>query len=147
MQPDQTTEAADDGPLLEEHDQAEPTDRPGREAAKYRRQLREVQAEAEQLRSQLEVMRRREAERLAVLPVGPATMGLHDGRDLWLSGIEPDALVGDDGTVDPGLVAEAVRALGADRPHLLQKVPDYDAGVRAGVGPHGRGWGALIRGA
>jgi len=147
MLPDQTTtEAADDGQAHEEHDQAEAADRPGREAAKYRRQLREAQAEAEGLRSQLDAMRRREAERLAVLPAGPAVMGLHDGRDLWAYGADPAALVDDDGTVDPERVAAAVRAIGDERPHLLQKVPDFDGGTRTGV-REARGWGALIKGA
>lgn len=146
MQPDETT---DDGPVLEEHDQEvtaeeEPTDRPGREAAKYRRQLREVQAEAEQLRGQLDAMRRREAERLAVKPTGPSTMGLHDGRDLWAYGTDPAALVDDEGTVDPERVAAAVRTIGAERPHLLQRVPDFDGGARTGVPRGGRDWSGVI---
>lgn len=147
MQRDEATaEAVDDGQVLEEHAQAEPTDRPGREAAKYRRQLRAAQAELDGLRSQLDVMRRREAERLAVLPVGPATMGLHDGRDLWLAGVDPAALVDEAGAVDPERVAEAVRSIGRERPHLLQKVPDFDGGARTGV-RESRDWGALIKGA
>lgn len=76
---------------------------PGREAAKYRRQLREVETERDGLAAQLEALRRAEAERLA---------GDHKLKPaaLWAAGATLADLLDADGTVDPAKVAEAVTA-------------------------------------
>lgn len=108
---------------------AEPEDgddtRPGREAAKYRRQLREVEGERDTLAGQLDALRRAEAERIAaqgVEVVARVTAGPMAGRPmrsytvpgikpaaLWASGAQLGDLLADDGTVDPEKVAEAVK--------------------------------------
>src|SRR4051794_9932789 len=72
-----------------------------REAAKYRKRLREAEGERDHLSTQLDAMRGREAERLA----GEA--GLADPADLWRDGLDLDVLLGEDGTVDPAKVAAA----------------------------------------
>lgn len=73
-----------------------------REAAKYRRQLREVEAERDGLLTQLEGMRRTQAERLA------GAQGL-TAAALWGSGTELCDLLAEDGTVDPQAVQGAVK--------------------------------------
>jgi hypothetical protein len=73
----------------------------GREAAKYRRRLREAEAERDQLAEQIEAMRRAEVERLATADsLRPAA--------LWASGVELSDLVAEDGTVDESKVSEAI---------------------------------------
>lgn len=76
------------------------------EAAKYRRQLREAEAERDQLRANVETLRRRDAE-------GMVAETLASPKLLWALGATPADLIGDDGTVDAGkvrAVADAVLA-------------------------------------
>lgn len=71
------------------------------EAAKYRRQLRETETERDQLRDQLTSMRRAHVDQLATAAnVKPAA--------LWATGVELDALVAEDGTINVDLVTAAI---------------------------------------
>lgn len=70
-----------------------------REAAKYRKRLREVEAENTALKEQLTALRRAEVERLTGLPKPAA---------LWAAGTELEDLLDDAGVVDPAKVAAAV---------------------------------------
>lgn len=75
----------------------------GREAAKYRRQLREAQAERDELRTQLEALRRAEVDRLVTdAKLKPAAV--------WAAGTELGNLLAENGTVDATKVAAAVAA-------------------------------------
>lgn len=75
----------------------------GREAAKYRRRLRETETERDTLAAQVAAMQRAEVERVAAehlkIPAG-----------LWASGADLPELLADDGTVDPAKVASAAVA-------------------------------------
>lgn len=76
---------------------------PGREAAKYRRQLREVETHRDALAAQLDALRRAEVGRLAAAAsVKPEA--------IWAAGHELNALLADDGTVSADLVAAAIAA-------------------------------------
>ena len=68
-----------------------------REAAKYRRQLRDTEAERDRLLSQVEGYHRAEFERLA-------SSRLIDGSDVWAGGLQLDDVLADDGSVDPARV-------------------------------------------
>ncbi|WP_178360553.1 hypothetical protein [Mycolicibacterium hippocampi] len=81
-----------------------------REAAKYRRQLRDTEAERDRLLTQVEGYHRAEVERLA-------SSRLIDGSDVWAGGVALDSLLNDAGQVDPARVAQAVRDLAQTRPH------------------------------
>lgn len=111
--------------------------KPGREAAKYRTRLREAQAELETARQQLEQARRTLVDNLAEQAgIKPAA--------LWAGGTSIDGLLTEDGTIDVGLVRQAIDAtvttLGISRrPRLdpLQGVgnavptaPSFEAGFR-----------------
>ena len=73
---------------------------PGREAARYRRQLRDVEAERDTLTDQLAAARRTLVEHgLGNVPAGA----------FWTLNPDPAALLDDDGNVDPAKVAEAAR--------------------------------------
>lgn len=99
--------------------------RPSNREARYRRQLRETEAERDALRIQVETMQRAEAERMAgsVLPKPAA---------LWASGATLADLLDDDGQVDPGRVSAAAttaaetlgtaRVPRTPRPNLAQGV-------------------------
>ncbi|RVW01320.1 hypothetical protein [Rhodococcus xishaensis] len=78
------------------------------EAARYRRQLRDTEAERDTLRDRVTAYERREAEQLAV--------ELADPRDLWVAGIDLDDLRGDNGTIDYAKVAAAVDEVLAEHP-------------------------------
>lgn len=92
-------------------------DAPSREAAKYRRRLRETEAERDALAAQIDAMRRAEVERLAALP-NPAL--------LWDAGTDLAELMDDEGQVDPDKVDAAARRLadtyGVDRGRMVNGV-------------------------
>lgn len=117
-----------------------------REAAKYRRRLRDTEAERDGLRSRLETLQRAEAERLAA-------DHLADGTDLWLAGAQLADMLDDDGNLDAAKVAETAAQLGTDRPHWRRTVssaaPAGEVTARGKIepGPHQpRGWAAVLRG-
>ncbi|OBK44835.1 hypothetical protein A5656_05425 [Mycobacterium gordonae] len=81
-------------------DGASAGDGPGREAAKYRRRLRDAEAERDTLRATVESLQRAEVDRLATAD------GLKPAA-LW-SSAELGDLLGDDGTVDAARVSAAI---------------------------------------
>jgi hypothetical protein len=143
------TEVADTAP--------DTSPRPGgnSEAAKYRRQLREVEAERDQLKTQLDTsqvtalqgriddMNRAEAERLA---------GTHlaDGKDLWLTGTTVADLLDDDGRLSAEKVTAAAQSITTDRPHWSRRhtaaAPSGEVTSRGKIddAPN-RSWSDLLR--
>ncbi len=97
-----------------------------KEAARYRRALRDAETERDGLRGRLETLQRAEVERLAT-----GDDGLARADDLWLSGVDLAELLDADGNVDPGRVRESVAAVLDDRPHWRRAAPvGFDGGVR-----------------
>lgn len=78
-----------------------------REAAKYRRQLREVEAERDTLSTQLDAMRRAQIDALLAAERRPAK-----GELLFAAGVQMSELLADDGTVDRKKVIDALDAAG-----------------------------------
>ncbi|MGH3967727.1 MAG: hypothetical protein ACRDTV_06320 [Mycobacterium sp.] len=118
-----------------------------REAAKYRRRLRDAEAERDQLAERLNAMQRVEAERLAA-------QHLADPTDLWRDGLELAELLGDDGLIDAGKVADAARATTAQHPHWTKPQPRHPApgrgaGLRSGASNpadhRGSSWQQVLR--
>lgn len=101
-EPTDTTDAA-------ETDEQEPS--PNREAAKYRRELRDTQSERDALQARIDQQDRAAAETLAGQQLASAD-------DLWRYGVELDSLRGDDGSLDPEKVTAAVTELATARPYL-----------------------------
>lgn len=92
-----------------------------REAAKWRKQLREVEAERDALTARVEAMNRSEAERHASrLLTKPAAM--------WAAGADLTDLLDDSGAVDPAKVEQAAQRaaeeLGATSPRRGPVLPD-----------------------
>lgn len=84
-------------------DGASASDGPGREAARYRRRLRDAEAERDTLKATVESLQRAEVDRLAT------DAGLRPAA-LWANGAEVGELLGDDGTVDAARVSAAISA-------------------------------------
>jgi hypothetical protein len=96
-----------------------------REAAGYRRRLRDTEQERDQLRTRLEGYERAEVERIA----GDA--GLQVPGDVWTFGATLDTLRGEDGGIDPEAVGGLVGEIVKDRPGL-QARPVGDIGIGRG---------------
>lgn len=111
--------AEDNSDVAEDQDD-DAGDGSGREAAKYRRRLRDAEAARDQLAEQVESLQRSEVERLATVD------GLRPAA-LWASGVELADLLGDDGTVNAAKVSAAIEAsrkqLGIPAPPVGPRVP------------------------
>ena len=117
--PEGERERGEDGRLL------------SREAATYRRQLRETQTERDRLREQVDAMQREQVERLA------AQGGLAVASDVWLHGATLDTLRAEDGAIDSETVGGVVEAIIRDRPGL--KAPkNGNVGIGLGSTAAGR---------
>lgn len=108
------------------------------EAAKYRRRLREVESERDQLQEQVQTLRRSEVER-------QVAGELEDPSDLWRAGTEVEHLLDEDGAVDQSKVVETARAVTTEHPGW-RKVSgvDEDQG-RASESFREPSWTALLR--
>jgi len=112
------------------------------EAAKYRRRLREVEAERDTLSSTLQAARRREVDRLS-------SATLADPDDLHVLGqVDVGELLDDDGHVDAGKVDVAVKALVAGRPRLARDDlgADFDGGARSSASRPSVDWSSILSG-
>jgi hypothetical protein len=100
-----------------------------REAAGYRRKLRESEAEARRLADRLD-----EVQRTAVEDQLTGPGKLADGSDIWLAGIELSELRDDDGALDREKVEAALSRTIADHPAWQDRTPvsDYGGGARSG---------------
>lgn len=98
------------------------------EAAKYRTRLRDAEAHRDTLTTTLAALRRAQADSMA------ESHGLKP-KALWASGTDIDALLDDDGNVDPervqAAVAEAASTLGI-QPRTRRTNID---GLRSGAAP------------
>lgn len=95
---------APEAPAPEPTDQ-EPTEdtKAGREAARYRTQLRETEGERDRLREQVASLQRAAVDGIAGnLVLNPA--------GVWASGLDVATVLNEDGTVDPAKAEAAVRS-------------------------------------
>jgi len=113
------------------------------EAAKYRRRLREVEAERDALSATLLAARRRDVER-------HARGHLADVDDAWTIGQwNVDEMLGEDGLVDDAKVAAATSALIESRPRLAKGEDisgDFDGGARSSASRPSADWQAILSG-
>ncbi|WP_051161336.1 hypothetical protein [Nocardia brevicatena] len=100
----------------------------GREAAKYRRRLRETETERDSFRERVAGYERAEVERLA------AEM-MADPSDLWVAGTELDNLRGKDGAIDEKKVRDTIQGLLEQRPHWkrAQRTHTPARGLKSGA--------------
>jgi len=105
----------------------------GREAAKYRTQLREAEGARDALAGQLSSTRRALAERVLTggVDIDGKTLRPTVVGDLFdLAGIDVATLYGEDGALDSDALTEAARGLHATRPQL------FESALRPNVGPY-----------
>jgi hypothetical protein len=93
-----------------------------REAASYRRRLRETEADRDRLSERVDRMQRTEVERLA------SAAGLAVAGDVWLHGATLETLRTDEGDIDRLVVEGLVTDLLRDRPGL-QAAKEGDLGI------------------
>lgn len=124
MTDEQTTETETTNTEAVEQPEASDDTKPGREAAKYRRALRETEAERDTLREQLTTLRRQAVEDAS---------GLSKPAGLWAAGVDADALFTEAGTLDRDAlrtaVTDAADQLGLTRTSTTPK-PDLTQGSR-----------------
>lgn len=133
---------ADDTPDSADESPDTPADDGGgndREAAKYRRRLRDTEGERDRLASVVESYQRRDAETEAL------TAGLASGADLWAGGVQLADILNDQGNLDHGKVHQHVTRIIAERPHWRAYEPPFSHGPRTPA-PTGGTWADLIRG-
>jgi hypothetical protein len=132
----------------EETDEGDRSDAPeggthSREAANYRRRLREVEAERDGLQGRIDTLERAEVERIArehpLYMVNPS--------DLWTIGTTLDELRGEDGHLDQRVIATKVREVCEARPTWRREV-DLGQGARGSivVEPKPAGLSQLLKG-
>lgn len=102
-EPTEGPETPTDSPEGSTEPQEEPEEGGNREAAKYRRRLRDAEAENERLTRENEALKRAEIDRLATAEgIKPEA--------LWASGATLAEMITADGTVDPARVTVAAKA-------------------------------------
>ncbi len=111
-----------------------------REAARYRRSLREAGTERDGLRGRVEAMQKAEVERLVATDLAAPA-------DMWLAGASLPDLLDDDGNVDPGKVNDATAKILIDRPgwRAVPAPPSFDGGARVTV-PTATTYQEILRG-
>lgn len=121
--------------------QQEPEASGNQEAAKYRRRLREAEAERDKLVEQVQALRRSEVER-------QVADQLDDPSDLWRGGVVLDELLDRDGAIEQGKVTEAATAVTAEHPAWAKRPEvsgiDEDQG-KSSAQPVGASWAGLLR--
>jgi len=113
-------------PHVAEVSTPEPTDEhASREAASYRRRLRETEAERDALRERIDGYERREVEAVA------RELGAAVPADLWTLTNLDELRV--DGVLDMESARAKITDLLRDRPTWRRALPDLGAGARAGT--------------
>lgn len=112
----------------------------GREAARYRRRLREAEAERDALREQVERLQRREVERVA-------GEHLSVGSDVFtVGGVDLADVLDDGGEVDAAKVAEIAERIAAERPRLgVPRGFAHGQGKRSSAARRPASWQELMR--
>lgn len=107
-----------------------------REAARYRRTLRDTETERDALRTTVQQYQRTEMERIAA-------NHLAQPSDLFLVSDQAE-LLAEDGTVDPEKVTAKCSEIVRERPSWAPRTPNYDGGARtsAAAGPS---WSQVLK--
>ena len=114
---------------------------PDHDAARYRRQLRETEAESAGLRTKLETLQRNQVEAMA------STANVAVPATIWAGGLKVEDLLGDDGMVDEvkakDAIADTIMSMGLATRSVVR--PDMSQGSRGAADP-AVSFAALLRG-
>jgi len=115
----------------------------GKEAAKYRRQLREAEAERDGLRTAMTNLQRQQVEDIA-----RREHHLSVPAAVWKAGVEVQSLLGADGALDADLVSAAITAAVTDLGLRVNKPSGLPAAPNAGresTSKTGPTWGEFLK--
>ncbi len=135
---------APDSPAEQPEDQGDPAAAARREAASYRRRLRDVEGDRDRLAEKVAGYQRREVEALAEQGHGHDRMAA--GSDLWTGGVQLADVLDEAGAIDPERVQAQVAAVLAERPHWRKNIwapVDVGQGPRGTV-PSGTSWSQVL---
>lgn len=104
--PEQPDEASEAGDAEEPDEEPDETSKAGREAAKYRRRLRETEAERDALAQRVTDLQRSVVDGI-VTARGEGGGRLYSAEPFWAGGVDLDTLLDDEGRVDTTKVLEA----------------------------------------
>jgi hypothetical protein len=115
------------------------------EAAKWRRQLRDTEAERDALRERLDATHRAQIE-------ATAADAFHDPTDLW-SATSLDQMRGEDGLIDPEKAEQAMNGVLESKPHWRKPepapesngFPEVHQGARSSAEPPAPSFGAQLQ--
>ena len=139
-------EAQDTGSDETPDAEADPLRAARREAGRYRRQVRDLEAERDDLRGQVEAMRWSEVER--------SFAGLRSASPLQAAGYTLEDFTGDDGLIDPATVQqvearyaeETGLQLKSERQRQVEALGSMDAGKRGSHASGDMSWTKALRG-
>lgn len=137
-------EPADEAQEAEPQDEQDPAAAARREAASYRRKLRDTEGERDRLAETVAGYQRREVEALAELGRGHDRMA--SGADLWTAGVRVTDLLDESGAVDVEKAHAAVVAVLTERPHWRKSLwgnGDIGQGPRD-TAPRGTSWSQVL---
>lgn len=137
--PESLPHAREDNSGSDEPEEPDPS-KAGREAAAYRRKLRDAEAERDALAGRLEAAQRRDVERIAADLLG-------DPKDLWLGGVQVAEVLDDEGQVDRERLDARIAEVLTEHPSWKRfVVPSFDGGVRTSSPRPAPTFGDLLRG-
>jgi hypothetical protein len=137
---------APDSPAEEPEDQGDPAAAARREAASYRRRLRDAEGERDRLAERVAGYQRRDVEALAEQGHGHDRMAA--GSDLWTGGVQLADVLDEAGAIDPERVQAQVAAVLSERPHWRKNIwapVDVGQGPRTDGAPSSRTFADVLR--
>jgi hypothetical protein len=112
-----------------------------REAASYRRKLRDAEGEAERLAQRVAEMQKSAIEDQVV---GPGKLA--DGSDVWLTGVKLEDLLDEDGAINAEKVKGALEQTLAEHPSWKQRQgPGLGGGARGTGHPTAPSFGEMVK--
>lgn len=124
--------------------QDNPKPSPNAEAAKWRHQYREAEAQRDAMAEKLTAMQRAMAEDLATRQSinGPS---LRDAADLWRDGLTVEELLDENGVVDPEKVRDAAKGVLLQHPHWGRRPAGLgDASASSPMPAPGASWQSVL---
>ncbi len=145
MTDDLAEPVTDDDSIPPVGDDQEPASdpKPDREAARYRRQLREAETARDGLLARVDTLQRAEVARIAKAQQGP----LHNAADLLdLGGVTLEQLRNEAGDIDEKKVTAALEEFRKARAYLFQPKPKITFGQGRGESVDTKSWSEVING-
>ncbi len=124
-------------------EQGDPLAAARREAASYRRRLRDAEGDRDRLADQVAGYQRREVEQL--VERGRGFRRMSSGSDLWTGGVSLTDVLAEDGRVDQDKALAAMDRVLQERPHWAAPVGDVGFGPRPDSGSSGPSFADVLR--